>query len=332
MLLPEQQHAPSAPLDEELATLREGAARSGAPPLITLTPSQARLRVSAGDHLCAAGPAVTTRDLVPNDGTGESGATDAVPVPLRLYEPEHPRGTIVYAHGGGWATGDLAYSDELCRHLAVDAALRVVSVDYRLAPEHPFPAGPDDVAAAWRWSRRHFPGWTALGGDSAGGNLAAAVCLALVAEGSPPSATLLVYPVLDAPGATPSYAVHDRAFPIGADDMAWFWDHYTGGGDPHDVVPALAPLRAVRLDGWPDTHVVLAGHDPLHDEGALFAARLQESGTAVTVTDHPRLCHGFLRLTGASSAARGARAGLVEAVNELRLRSSAPRSQGNPCL
>lgn len=305
--------ADDAALDPELEALRRGAAAAGAAPLVALSPQEARARVTAGDRLCSDGPQVPTLDLDPRG--------DGPPVRVRVYEPEACRGTLVYAHGGGWVTGDLDYSDELCRHLAVGVGLRVVSVDYRLAPEHPFPGGLDDLDGAWRWvSRRYTDGPLALGGDSAGGNLAAALTHRLLARDSAPLLLLLVYPVLGPVGATDSYDRHAEAFPIGLDDMQWFWDHYTSGSEatsagmaPHvaDLVPGAVPVPV----GHPPTHLVLAGHDPLHDEGVAHGRRLTEAGRSVTVSDHAPLCHGFLRLTGASAAARAALRQLVERVD-----------------
>ncbi|WP_203043847.1 alpha/beta hydrolase [Pimelobacter simplex] len=293
-----------ADLEAGLAALRDAAA--GNVPMVDLTPSQARERVVAGNRLCSEGPSVAVTDLGPADGP---------PVPVRVYEPAAaPPATLVHAHGGGWVTGDLDYSDELCRFLA-DAGVRVVSVDYRLAPEHPFPAGLDDLAAAWAWTRAAYDGPLGLGGDSAGGNLAAALTLR---EPDPaPAFLLLLYPVLGLPGSTPSYRSRAEAFPIGAADMRWFFEHYLADARPPAPTPDLVPLHAPDLSALPPTHVVLAGHDPLHDEGAAFAATARAAGVPVTVEQHPDLCHGFLRFTAASAGARAARAGVVDAVRRL---------------
>lgn len=293
-----------ADLDVELAAVRDAAA--GNVPMIALSPAEARERVAAGNRLCAGGPAVTVVDRAPAEG--------GPPVPVRVYEAGAPVATLVYAHGGGWVTGDLDYSDELCRHLAADSGVRVVSVDYRLAPEHPFPAGVEDLAAAWAWAAEEYDGPLALGGDSAGGNLAAAVAHRATGTDGPPSYLLLVYPVLGLPDSTPSYRTRSSAFPIGAADMRWFFRHYLAGATAPGPSADLVPLHAADLTGMPPTHLVLAGHDPLHDEGAAYAARLTQAGVAVTVADHPDLCHGFLRFTAVSAAARQARSTLTEAV------------------
>lgn len=297
----------STPLAPEIAALRDAAA--GNVPMVDLSPAEVRERVRLGNRLCADGPDVTVTDLDPDDGR---------PVPVRVYEHGEVRGTLVYAHGGGWVSGDLEYADELCRFIAQDAGLRVVSVDYRLAPEHPFPAGLDDLAASWSWAVATYDGPLGLGGDSSGGNLAAAVAhRAVSGDGSAPSYLLLLYPVLGLPDATPSYRTRATAFPTGAADMRWFFTHYLSGQLPDAPSPDLAPLHADDLSRMPPTHLVLAGHDPLHDEGRAFAAALSAAGVPVSLADHPDLCHGFLRVTAASAAARQARSTVVDAVRRL---------------
>lgn len=292
-------------LDPALAALRDAVADQ--PRLIDLTPAEARARVSAGDRLCAGGPGIDVVD-------GLIGA-----VKVRTYAPEAAGGTLVYAHGGGWVTGDLDYSDQLCRHLSHDLDLRVISVDYRLAPEHPWPAGLEDLAHVWTAVRTEERGWCALGGDSAGGQLVAGLTQRLrTARESRPDAQLLVYPVLGRPGGTESYTTRATAFPTGAADMDWFWNHLVPGGPPQDAPTEMLPGLAPDLRGTPPTHVVLAGHDPLHDEGAAYAERLRAVGVHVSVEDHPTLCHGFLRLTAASTAAREALAAVVGSVGRLR--------------
>ncbi len=278
--------------------------------MIDLPPAEVRERIVTGNRLCSAGPEVVIRDVA----DGEDGA----PVGLRLYGTPD-RTTLVYAHGGGWVTGGLDYADEFCRFLAAEADVHVVSVDYRLAPEHPFPAPLDDLAAAWDWAAARYGGPLALGGDSAGGNLAAALALRLRLRNAArePAFQLLIYPVLGAPGVSDSYTTRADAFPIGAADMHWFFDHYVGR-DARDAAGSdLLPLAADDLSGLPPTHVVAAGHDPLHDEAISYAARLKDAGTVVSVQEHPALCHGFLRFTGASDAARAARASVVKSVRRL---------------
>ncbi len=235
--------------------------------------TEMRQRVAAGNALCAAGPDVDTEEV-------SLGG-----VRTRIYYGA-PGRTLVWCHGGGWVTGDLEYSDELCRFLARDAKCTVVSVDYRLAPEHPYPAALNDV----RTALTSLDGLVAIGGDSAGGNLAAVCarehCSRLAFQ-------VLVYPVTD----------HDFAGPSDL-PLGWFWDNYVPDVSMRDH-PDLSPLRA-DLAGLPPAHIVVAGNDPLHDEGIAYADSLRVAGVPVTVTDYPSLVHGFFRLTDADPAARAA--------------------------
>lgn len=289
-----------AELDPGLAELRRTAAESGAAPMISLSPAEVRERITVGDRLCSAGPEVAVSDV---DIHAEGRSIRA-----RAYLGARSRAVLVYAHGGGWVTGDLEYADELCRFLARDADCMVVSVDYRLAPEHPFPAGLADVESVTRWALAARPALpVAVAGDSAGGNLAAVVAAELRER---LAFSLLLYPVTDHDPTTRSY--REQTWPIGAADMGWFLDHYVAAAERDD--PRVSPLRAPDLRGVPRTHLVLAGHDPLHDEGAAYAERLRAAGVYVAVVDHDDLCHGFLRFTAASSQAREARDAVVRVV------------------
>jgi acetyl esterase len=291
-------------LDDEIAALRDASRAAGLAPLIEISPAAARERVRGGNRLCAAGPADvhTAAAVARHDGQR---------VPVRVYEAGDAAPTLVYAHGGGWVTGDLDYSDELCRFVA-SKGLRVVSVDYRLAPEHRFPAAFEDMLTATRWAARTY-GTVAVGGDSAGGNLAAATAVAVQAQ---PDVTVsfqvLVYPVLDTDVSHGSYVSQAGAFPLAAADMRWFLDHYVEAGLRDDR--RVAPLREEAVAGLPPTHLVVAGHDPLRDEALAFSRRLKEVGVPVTAELHRSLCHGFLRFTGASAGARAARDLLVDRV------------------
>jgi len=302
-----QAAVPRTELDVGISALRDSSRDAALPPLVEISPAEARERVARGHRLCAAGPEdVDTADVAAELGNHR--------VTVRVYDAPDASLTLVYAHGGGWVTGDLDYSDELCRFVAA-AGVRVVSVDYRLAPEHPFPAAFEDMLTATRWAAATY-GQVGLGGDSAGGNLAAAVALALRHRAAVPVAFLvLAYPVLDTDVTRPSYTENARAFPTGAADMRWFLDHYVTVSNRLDQ--RVAPLRAQSLAGLPATHVVVAGHDPLRDEGLALAHGLSDAGVPVTVEVLPSLCHGFLRFTAASSAAREARSRLVERIVEL---------------
>jgi acetyl esterase len=284
-------------LDPDLARLLDLARGSGQPPLTELDVAAARERVRNGDKLCAAGPDM----LDVTDNPCASG------VPMRTYTPRRHAGTeLVWFHGGGWVTGDLGYSDGFCRLLAAGLGCRVHSVDYRLAPEHPFPAAVRDALLAV----------TDLGpdvivaGDSAGGNLAAVCALELPVAGQ-----VLLYPVLDCDTTRDSYRRNDGVV-IGAREMDWFLNHYVP--DPADrASPRFAPLRATSVEGQPPTVIAVADHDPLYDEGIAYAGRLRAAGTPVTLLDFASLGHGFLRFTGAVPAAADAAARVVAAVAAL---------------
>lgn len=290
-------------LDPALAGALEQAAAAGLPSIAELTPAQARDRVRAGDAAVPAGPAMRA---VTDQVIGPTA------IPVRWYQPRQVRASaaVVWFHGGGWVTGDLGYSDQICRLIAEEAGAEVISVGYRLAPEHRFPAAVQDGLAAARCVASGDagppPGPVVLAGDSAGGNIAA-VCAQQLAPG--PEVTLagqlLVYPVLDDDTSRDSYRRNDGVV-LGAREMSWFFDHYCPAGDRGS--PLFAPLRAADLAGLPATVIAIAGHDPLYDEGAAYARALAAAGVRVTVLDYPALVHGFLRFTGITpAAAAGAR-------------------------
>ena len=223
-------------------------------------------------------------------------------IPVRVYTPDGraPFPMLVYYHGGGWVIGSLETHDGLCRHLANAAGAVVVSVDYRLAPEHPFPASGEDAYAATRWVAANAAviggdaKRIAVGGDSAGGNLAAVVPLMARDRGGPPLVfQLLVYPVTDTPSAnTASYRENAEGYFLTAKMMHWFWNHYCGK-NPDLSDPYLCPLRAKDLKRLPPALVVTAEFDPLRDEGEAYAARLREAGVPVTSKRYPGMIHGF---------------------------------------
>jgi acetyl esterase len=284
-------------LDATYAQLLDAARASGAPPLGSQTPEAMRERVRAGDALCAPGPDMLSEDDV--------SAT------IRRYIP-HERSTdrvLVWFHGGGWVTGDLGYSEQFCRSLADGARCEVRSVDYRLAPEHPFPAAVDDALAAVRQAASGGRE-VAVGGDSAGGNLAAAVARELAAEVSL-TGQLLVYPVLDTDRSRPSYLRY-KGVVLGVAEMGWFFDQYLPR-EQDRTSPRAAPLRAASLAGLPPAVIAVAGHDPLRDEGVAYAARLRGSGVPVTLLEFADLPHGFLRFTGPVPAAADAASRVVAA-------------------
>jgi len=245
-------------------------------------------------------------------------------IPIRVYTPEGraPFPVLVYFHGGGWVIGNLETHDGVCRHLANAAGAVVVSVDYRLAPEHPFPASGEDAYAATRWVAANAAviggdaKRIAVGGDSAGGNLAAVVSLMARDRGGPPIVfQLLVYPVTDVPSAnTLSYRENAEGYFLTAKMMHWFWNHYCGK-NPELSDPYLCPLRARDLKRLPPALVITAEFDPLRDEGEAYAARLREAGVPATSKRYPGMIHGFF---GMGALLTQARAATKEAAEALR--------------
>ncbi|PSQ41219.1 alpha/beta hydrolase [Halobacteriales archaeon SW_12_71_31] len=257
-------------------------------------------------------PAVdVVRDLAFEGPAGE--------VAVRLYrDVEPPTPGVVFYHGGGWTLGTLDSAGDVCRRLARRGDCTVVSVDYRLAPEPPFPAALDDAAAALRWvaderDRLGVGERLSVGGTSAGGNLAAAVALraraGLPEDQSWPTVAgqLLLYPVLDARAESESYRENADGPFLTRADMAWFWENYCPS-PVQRASPYAAPARAADNDlaGLPPATVVTAGHDPLRDEGLAYADRLREAGVPVDGRHEPGLAHGFLSMADAVPAADAA--------------------------
>ncbi len=236
---------------------------------------------------------------------------DADGIPVRLYypagsQPGDVRPVLVWYHGGGWVIGSVEGSDVTCRMLANRSECVVASVEYRLAPEHRFPTALDDCLAATRWVVAHADelgvdaGRLAVGGDSAGGNLAAAVCLAAQAEGGPDiRAQILIYPAVDAEKEYPSHVENATGLLLSTNDMHWFYGHYGRG----EVVEAtdwrLSPIHAGDHAGLPPALVVTAEFDPLRDEGEAYAAKLRAAGVEVSLTRYPGMIHGFFGFAGA---------------------------------
>ncbi len=223
-------------------------------------------------------------------------------IPLRVYRSHRAVGpvpAIVYFHGGGWVVGDLDSHDGTCRMLAVHSGCVVVSVDYRLAPESPFPAALEDAAAAFGYVHDHpqlftaIPGAVAVMGDSAGGNLAAALALLRRQDGPVPIAQALVYPATDLTMSAQSIETFASGFLLTKADMLWYRGHYLP--DPSLARdPRVSPLLAEDLSGAPPAAIFTAGFDPLRDEGMAYAARLREAGTEVSHTCFDDQVHGFL--------------------------------------
>ena len=283
-----------------------------------LSPQQARARIRAG----AAAAAGRKRSLPVVSDLAIPGP--AGEIPARLYEPPGPgienRPLVVYFHGGGWTIGDLDTCDSVCRFLATNVPAAVLSIDYRLAPEHPFPAAVEDAFAAYRWaavdnSRLGIdPDRIAVAGDSAGGNLAAATSLLARDEDGPsPTMQALIYPVTDTVGGQRSRDEFAKGFLLAKADMDWFERHYLPPGVDH-ADPRVSVLRATDLSGLPPAYVTTAGFDPLRDEGEAYAERMRDAGVEVTLRRHPGLVHGFANLTAVSHTARAAMLELADAI------------------
>lgn len=220
----------------------------------------------------------------------------------RLYHPEPGEilPIVLFFHGGGWVHGTLDTHDRLCAALAVQARSAVVSVDYRLAPEHPFPAAWEDAIAALRWIKDHHSelgidaGCIAVAGDSAGGNLAAA--LAQAAAGDPAIIhQLLFYPVLEGTCEKPSFAKDHPGF-LSSEQMRWYWDQYAPGDLRSD--PRASPAAGSIAIGTASATIIVAGNDPLHDEGVAYSKALELAGVPVALHDYPGAIHGFASLFG----------------------------------
>ena len=232
-------------------------------------------------------------------------------IPVRIYRPSAaPAPVHVHFHGGGWVIGDLDTHDRDCREICVGADCIVVAVDYRLAPEHIFPAAPEDCYAALCWASANLdslcalPGAVSVGGDSAGGNLAAAVALMARDRNGPAIAMqLLIYPVTDATMESGSYRDNANGYLLSRTMMSWFWDHYC----PDLALradPLASPIAAEDLAGLPPALVMTAEFDPLRDEGEAYAERLIAAGVEVEVRRFDGLVHGFFSQAGMIEAAR----------------------------
>lgn len=281
------------PVDPQIQMLLD---RSAAlPPLHTLSVAEARAQFAARDFPGLRRPAVagvTNRDM-----QGPGGA-----LALRVYTPpgEGPFPLMVFFHGSGFVVCSLDTHDGICRNLCAGSGCVVVSVDYRLAPEHKFPAAVEDCLAATRWAAANAsalgadPGRVIVAGDSAGGNLAAVTALRVRDEGGPGLAgQLLIYPVTDyyEPG-TPSMTENAEGYGLTRAGMVWFWNHYLE--DPKEGAnPWASPLRAKDLGGLPPAMVVTAEYDPLRDEGEYYAERLREAGVPTRLKRWEGMNHGF---------------------------------------
>ncbi|PYN15713.1 MAG: acetyl hydrolase [Candidatus Rokuibacteriota bacterium] len=285
-------------LDPQAQAVIDLVIKSGRPAYNTLSPKDARQLFRETRPASTPTPPEigAVRNLV---AQGPGG-----PIPLRVYRPAGVAASValpglLYFHGGGWVIGDLDTHDVLCRQLTAEAGVTVVNVDYRLAPEHKFPAAADDAWAATRWTVAHASefgvdaGRLAVGGDSAGGNLAAVVALQARDAGAPIiKLQVLVYPVTDVAAESRSYQDFSEGYMLTRESMRWFTAHYlAAAGQANDW--RVSPLRASSHAGLPPALVVTAGFDPLRDEGAAYAAKLQQAGVLVDYVCYGGMIHGF---------------------------------------
>lgn len=266
-----------------------------------------------------AGPLLPMRrvtELTVRGADGQLGARLYVP----RSAPDTLGGLLVFFHGGGWVVGDLDSHDAYCRELAEEAGVRVLSVDYRLAPEAEAPVAALDALAAFEWAVQHAedlgadPARVGVGGDSAGGNLAAVVAQQCASQGLPaPALQLLIYPAVDLVGRRPSRDLFGEGFFLTEHDINWYRDHYT----PDPAVrpdPMVSPIYAEDLSGLAPAYVVTAGFDPLRDEGNEYAGRLRAAGVAVEHVCEPGMVHGFASIIGLDGEVRAARLRIAAAV------------------
>jgi acetyl esterase len=293
--MPEQQLHPQAKQVCDLIVA------SGRPPIETLSPAEARQAFLASRPILQPDPE-PVGEIVPLQAEGAAG-----PIPLRLYrgrgaEKGKPQPALIYFHGGGWVIGDLESHDQLCRALANAVPSIVVSVDYRLAPEHKFPAAAEDAIAATRWIagnavRLGIDGSRlAVGGDSAGGNLATVVAIDARDRGGPKLAMqLLIYPSTDMRMGWPSLDRHAQQLPLTRAGMQWFVAHYLRTpADKNDW--RASPLTAPSLARLAPALVITASFDPLCDEGQAYAEALGKAGVAVTHEQFEGQIHGFVTM------------------------------------
>ena len=265
---------------------------AGAPPVQTLSPEEARVNFEARPK--EAGPEVAKVEdrRIPGHG---------VEVPVRIYTPagQGPFPVLLWFHGGGWVVGSINSQDAACRYLTNASDAVVVSVDYRLAPEAKFPEPLEDCYAVAAWAAKNASTFNAdgsrlaVGGASAGGNLAAALALMARDRGGPPLAhQILAYPVTDADMDTESYKLFANGYGLTRKAMEWYWSLYLQ--DQADAAsPLAAPMRAQDLSGLPPALVMTAEFDPLRDEGEAYATRLEQAGVPTTCIRYDGLIHGF---------------------------------------
>lgn len=296
------------PLDPQAAALLESAEKAALPPLESLTPEAARRQYAEGIAVTV-GTAPDLYAVVDSGAPGPYGE-----IPLRVYTPRNPQGRamplLIYIHGGGHVIGSRDTHDVACRHLAIHGDCIVVSVDYHLAPEHPFPAPLEDCRAAVDWitaNAERLGGQgdrIAIGGDSAGGNLATEVCLAARDAGTPHFVCqLLIYPATDMTCSMPSHEELAEGYRLTKPLIAWFVGHYLSGQRRDRRDPMCSPLLAENVAGLPPALVVSAGYDPLRDEVTAYHDKLRAHGVQSRHLHYAGMIHGFINMTGFLDAA-----------------------------
>lgn len=282
------------PLDPQARVLLDQIAAVGAPPISQVTVQEARAGLAAFASLAGPGPDMArVEDLVIPGPDGDLAS--------RLYAPTSARDlpVVIWYHGGGWVLGSVTEHDTVCRQIAAGVGCLVISIEYRLAPENPYPAAPRDCFAALGWVAAHAselggdPSRLAVAGDSAGGNLAAVTARRARDEGGPAVAfQLLVYPATDGTRSLPSVKENGVGYFLTEESMEWFWAQYVPDGvDPTE--PDLSPLHVDDLSGLAPAMVITAEFDPLRDEGEAYALRLAKAGVPVTVTRYEGMIHAF---------------------------------------
>jgi len=295
-------------LDPQAKRIIDATVALGLPPVEQMTPVEARESMRA--RTAALGPVEDVARVVDYRVAVEGGE-----ITVRCYTPagDGPFPALVFFHGGGWVIGDIDTHDGICRSLANAAGCVVANVDYRLAPEHRYPVAAEDALAATRWVAEQAPRLgvdgrrLAVGGDSAGGNLAAVVALMAREHGGPAlRLQVLVYPVTRHGFDTASYRECAEGYLLTRAGMQWFWNHYLGRPE-NGRQPYASPLEAPSLEGLPPTLVLTAEYDPLRDEGEAYADGLRRAGVPVTLTRYPGMIHGFFRWINLVDKARAAR-------------------------
>jgi acetyl esterase/lipase len=287
------------PLDPQAQVYLDRLAALGMSPIGELPVAEARgaMEATAAELF---GPTDPVGSVMDQAVPGPAG-----PIRMRIYEPPgdgRDRPLLTYFHGGGWVVCSLDTHEGICRALARRTPCVVASVDYRLAPEHRFPAAVEDAWAATAWLAEHAaslgadPDRIAVGGDSAGGNLAAVVALRARDRGLPLAFQLLVYPVCDDDLERPSYREYASGYGLTRDGMRSYWHHYLGPDRGRGSDPEASPLRAEKLAGVAPALVLTAEFDPLRDEGEEYARALERAGVAVTLSRYDGLIHGFYRM------------------------------------